>query len=51
MAITLNLVFGSSSQGSASQSSIYTDPGLRLFTDGVLSVLNQIVSSSQLPPD
>ncbi|CAN1227876.1 hypothetical protein LINPERPRIM_LOCUS2880 [Linum perenne] len=45
------VVFGSSSQGSASQSSIYTDPGLRLFTDGVLSVLNQIVSSSQLPPD
>ncbi|CAN1338308.1 hypothetical protein LINPERPRIM_LOCUS38007 [Linum perenne] len=44
-------VFGSSSQRSASQSSIYTDPGLRLFTDGVLSVLNQIVSSSQLPPD
>ncbi|CAN1261786.1 hypothetical protein LINPERPRIM_LOCUS10995 [Linum perenne] len=48
---TPSQVFGSSSQRSASQSSIYTDPGLRLFTDGVLSVLNQIVSSSQLPPD
>ncbi|CAN1796593.1 hypothetical protein LINPERHAP1_LOCUS20951 [Linum perenne] len=48
---TPSQVFGNSSQGSTSQSSIYTDPGLRLFTDGVLSVLNQIVSSSQLPPD
>ncbi|CAN1791271.1 hypothetical protein LINPERHAP1_LOCUS19226 [Linum perenne] len=48
---TPSQVFGStsSSQRPASQSSIHTDPGFRLFTDGVLSVLNQIVSSSQLP--
>ncbi|CAN1320051.1 hypothetical protein LINPERPRIM_LOCUS31528 [Linum perenne] len=50
---TPSQVFGSarSSQRLGSQSSIYTDLGFWLFTDGVLSVLNQIVSSSQLPYD
>ncbi|CAN1853272.1 hypothetical protein LINPERHAP1_LOCUS40965, partial [Linum perenne] len=50
---TASQVFGSasSSQRPASQSSIYTDPRFWLFTDGVLSVLNRIVSSSLLPSD